>query len=1592
LTKTSKTLSCTVSCCSSVTGRSLELRWILRVVAAVVLVLPGRSPAETVQYSHDSMQRLTRVTHPDGTTMDYVYDALGNRLMKTTTLPGAPSNQPPAAVTTPGIADGLTNASTTAMLSWSPAVDPDSGDSVVYFVYFGTTIPPPLVFSGWATNWSPQGNLHGFTTYYWQVVARDSHNAGTAGPIWSFTTGSQPPVADFVGSPAKGFAPLLVNFSDQSFDTDNAIVSWQWDFDGNGTVDSTNRNPATAYTIPGDYTVALTVADETGATNTTVKTNFLIVADQNNVDLVALGLSVESAGSFRHLTINYAVTNQGAFSLSGQWQWADACYLSTDAVLDGLDTQVGVFYEDQTLFPGAAYTRTNVVTIPDVAAQDFYLLFKSDANDQIEESSEANNMGAVPLSGYLPDLACGDLTWTGDQISGEQISVVYSVTNLGALALGTDASWHDRLYLSTNAMWDVSDTELANWALGGSLLSGASYTRTNVVTLPLSPVGSCYLILRVDNENTLVEGDESNDASTNNPIEIAIGPDLVMSAVSGPAAASPGGVMIVTNTVQNAGVGATGSGYFFVGFYLSSDATVTTNDQFIGYRWVFSGLSPGQSDTKSTSLTLSASLPTGTYYLGAIADSSNGYSPGNRIPESNETNNTLTGNLVEIRAGIDLAVTQVGGPTNAVTGGTILLTNVVANLGIDGAGGSVVRLYLSTNSTIETTDLLLGSRSVGNLNPGQSSSNSTSVTIPVNVGAGTYYLGAIADYNDAIPESSETNNALVGNAIEIAIGPDLVMTALSGPNVASPGGAIMLLNTLENIGSGGTAYNYFVVGFYLSIDVNISTNDQLIGYRGFTFDLAAGESSTKITSLNLPVSVPVGTYYLGAIADDGFAYPYGDGIPESNEANNTLAGNPIEIRVGIDLTVTEVAGPTNGVTGEAITLTNVVANLGTDAAGSSTVRFYLSSNNIIETTDLLLGSRSTGTLNGDQSSSNNTSITIPVSVPAATYYLGAIADYDDAIPESSETNNALAGNLMEIAIGPDLVMTVLSGPPMGSPSGTVKLTNIVQNIGSGSTAGGYFYLGFYLSSDAVISTNDDQLIGSQPVFSSLATGQSRSNNTSVTIPAIVPAGTYYLGAIADDGFAYPYGGGIPEAIETNNTLAGTLIEIQAGIDLAVTQVVGPTNAVTGETISVTNGVTNLGNDGAGSSILRLYLSTNNIIETTDRLLGSRLVSALGPGQSSSNSTSVTIPVNVGAGTYYLGAIADYSNLIPESDETNNALAGEMMEIAIGPDLVMAALSGPSVGSSGGVLTLTNTVQNIGTGGTVHSYFAIGFYLSVDASISVADQFLGNQAVLADLPPGQSATNKSSLTVPISVPAGTYYLGAIADYSSLLAESDETNNDLAGSMIQIVIGPDLVMTALAGPSAALPGGALMQTNTVQNIGTGGTASTYFTIGFYLSSDANISTNDQFIGYQNVFGDLAPAQSRTNTSLINLPVSLPAGGYYLGAIADSSDGYSSGNRIPESNETNNALAGNLIEILGPVPRIVSLQLVSNDVWLGFTTLQGHGYRAESTTNLLVPITWVPVEGVTNVAGNDSVIIVVDPEAATGTEMYYRVVRLP
>jgi len=82
------------------------------------------------------------------------------------------------------------------------------------------------------------------------------------------------PEAGVAATPTTGYVPLGVQFIDRST---GHINSWQWDFDNDGIVDSTVRNPWYTYKDIGNYTVSLTVSGPDGS-DTVVETAFIEVS------------------------------------------------------------------------------------------------------------------------------------------------------------------------------------------------------------------------------------------------------------------------------------------------------------------------------------------------------------------------------------------------------------------------------------------------------------------------------------------------------------------------------------------------------------------------------------------------------------------------------------------------------------------------------------------------------------------------------------------------------------------------------------------------------------------------------------------------------------------------------------------------------------------------------------------------------------------------------------------------------------------------------------------------------------------------------------------------------------------------------------------------------------------------------------------------------------------------------------------------------------------------------------------------------------------------------------------------------------------
>jgi hypothetical protein len=114
------------------------------------------------------------------------------------------------------------------------------------------------------------------------VVADDVHSVVTTYHVYESSTivvrarptgsGNQAPTASFTTDASPGYTERPVAFdATSSSDSDGQVVSYEWDFESDGTWDATGVRVTHAYNFAGTYQATLRVTDNAGATATTVR-------------------------------------------------------------------------------------------------------------------------------------------------------------------------------------------------------------------------------------------------------------------------------------------------------------------------------------------------------------------------------------------------------------------------------------------------------------------------------------------------------------------------------------------------------------------------------------------------------------------------------------------------------------------------------------------------------------------------------------------------------------------------------------------------------------------------------------------------------------------------------------------------------------------------------------------------------------------------------------------------------------------------------------------------------------------------------------------------------------------------------------------------------------------------------------------------------------------------------------------------------------------------------------------------------------------------------------------------------------------------
>ena len=1296
------------------------------------------------------------------------------------------------------------------------------------------------------------------------------------------------------------------------------------------------------YYYIGAVTDSDNIISEINETNNTFTgvTPFLVTSgiDLTVTDIVSNVTKVAKGGRF---IVGATINNEGSIGVGPDQ--AVGYFLSKDSIVDNADHYIGEWGTEVALAGGESTRQEAVVTLPSsLNAGDYYLGAIVDYKGLTTENDEANNSAVMAASIVITasggvDLSISNVGSADKAISGDSLVVNSTVINNGNERVS--AGHVTALYLSTDQYVDDADLVLGTWAASTEITQGGSESNSMTVRVPATlSAGSYYVIAQADNDDMIGETDEVNNTAVGNmPINIVKEVDLVIKSVNaGVSTVVSGDTLAINSSVENIGVSTTTLSHS-VGLYLSSDSEIDTSDVYLGGWTATTQLAKNESESKEVLGIVPPSLAAGEYYLGVIADVKGA------VNETDEANNSgQVSQVINVTSSYDLSITSISSDlSEAFRGGRLALSSTVKNNGLsDIDAGHNVGLFLSMDNVIDTSDIQVGSWVASKvLGYGEPQLEEIFVEIPKALPAGNYYIGAIADSNNAVAETDETNNSMSGAVVVVSNSPpDLIVTSLDGvPSQAGLGGRFNVSHTVANDGQTDAVANYIYDYYYLSSDEVIGSEDTYLGYVRYRASdgFVAGTSKTFEKSILIPTNLTPGNYYLGVFAD---GYRGGSSlykVAELDENNNTKTVTLTIVASDVDANISSIATSQTEVlpTGQSLNLTATVNNLGTNTLVSPSVSFYLSTDTSITSDDYLLGNVTGSSVSAG--ASRNVSLNKPVRVPAGRYYIGAIIDPENQVDEGNENNNIAVGDIVDVVIGPDLVVTAVEGvPAQAGLGGRFTVNYTVANQGETAASAYYIYDYFYLSSDATITAEDTYLgYVRYRAGDGVAAGSSKALERSIVIPANLTPGDYYLGVVTDGYLGSSTSYKVAEHDENNNTKAVPLTIVNSDVDASISSITTSQTEIlpTGQLLNLTANINNTATNVLPASTINFYLSTDAIVSGDDYLLGSTGASSVAAG--ASRNVSLNAPVRVPAGRYHIGAIIDPADQVDEADESNNVATGSSVDIVIGPDLVVTAVEGvPTQAGLGGRFTVNYTVANQGETAASAYYIYDYFYLSSDATITAEDTYLGYVRYKASdgVAVGTSKALERSIVIPTNLTPGDYYLGVVTDgyrgssSSYKVAEHDESNNIKAVPLSIVANDVDANISSITtSQTEILPTGqSLNLTATVNNLGTNTLASP--SVNFYLSTDTSITSDDYLLG--NVTASSVSAGASRNVSL-NKPVRVPAGRYYIGAIIDSE------NQVDEANENNNFAAGDIVDIvIGPDLVVTAVEGVPTQAGLG------------------------------------------------------------
>ncbi len=274
-----------------------------------------------------------------------------------------------------------------------------------------------------------------------------------------------------------------------------------------------------------------------------------------------------------------------------------------------------------------------------------------------------------------------------------------------------------------------------------------------------------------------------------------------------------------------------------------------------------------------------------------------------------------------------------------------------------------------------------------------------------------------------------------------------------------------------------------------------------------------------------------------------------------------------------------------------------------------TLRVYLSSNNNISTSDTQIATWNWN--NRDFGAMANVNFVvpapvIPIDTPPGTYYIGVIAD--SGLPGTTANDDTDSWDAQRITV--TLGLPAAASSPFPANNSTSQ--QITANLDWGTAARATSYR-VYFGTDSTPDAGEFQ---------------GTTSSSSWNLPNLAYDQTYYWRV---------------DTVNSAGTVTGPTWSFttrpQPLPDMAAELANAPTGTFyPGEFINVTHRTRNVGELSSTGLGVNFRLSTNNIISTGDRDMGDRNYSGVAPGSFLQSTSSVQIPLNTPAGSYYVGTI------------------------------------------------------------------------------------------------------------------------------------------------------------------------------------------------------------------------------------------------------------------------------------------------------------------------------------------------------------------